>query len=70
MRPGITTDTQVGYPDGFQDRIGDHGKLVGWATQEKVVRHPSVACFMSHCGWNSTTEGVSPVLALLCRSIL
>lgn len=66
VRPDITIDTQVGYPDGFQDRIGIRGKMVGWAPQEKVLRHLSVACFLSHCGWNSTTEGVSNGVPFLC----
>lgn len=66
VRPDITTDTQVSYPEGFQDRIGIRGKMVGWAPQEKVLRHPSVACFLSHCGWNSTTEGVSNGVPFLC----
>ncbi|XP_063937024.1 UDP-glycosyltransferase 83A1-like [Daucus carota subsp. sativus] len=66
VRPDITTDTQVVYPDGFQDRVGSRGKLVGWAPQEKVLSHPAVACFLSHCGWNSTIEGVSNGVPFLC----
>ncbi|KAK1365148.1 putative UDP-glucuronosyl/UDP-glucosyltransferase [Heracleum sosnowskyi] len=66
VRPDITTDTHVAYPDGFQDRVGIRGKMVGWAPQHKVLRHPSVACFLSHCGWNSTTEGVSNGVPFLC----
>nr|GEY43716.1 UDP-glycosyltransferase 83A1-like [Tanacetum cinerariifolium] len=59
VRPGITKETTATYPDGFMDRIHSQGKIVDWAPQQKVLAHPSVACFLSHCGWNSTLEGVN-----------
>ncbi|KAJ4707315.1 UDP-glycosyltransferase [Melia azedarach] len=46
------------FSKGFLDRVADRGKMVSWAPQQKVLQHPSIACFMSHCGWNSTMEGV------------
>ncbi|KAK8511719.1 hypothetical protein V6N13_029313 [Hibiscus sabdariffa] len=53
------------FPDGFVERVADRAKFVEWAPQEKVLEHPSVACFMSHCGWNSTLEGLGvPFLCL------
>ncbi|KVH92620.1 UDP-glucuronosyl/UDP-glucosyltransferase, partial [Cynara cardunculus var. scolymus] len=38
------------YPNGYMDRIGNHGKLMSWASQQEVQRHPSVTWIMSHCG--------------------
>ncbi|KAJ1409475.1 UDP-glucuronosyl/UDP-glucosyltransferase [Sesbania bispinosa] len=53
-------------PDGFFEKISERGsKVVEWSPQEDVLAHPSVACYFSHCGWNSTVEAVSlgvPVL--------
>ncbi|XWS51206.1 hypothetical protein CRYUN_Cryun12cG0157100 [Craigia yunnanensis] len=46
------------FPDGFINRVAERAKFVEWAPQEKVLAHPSVACFMSHCGWNSILEGL------------
>ncbi|KAM7510131.1 hypothetical protein LguiB_009006 [Lonicera macranthoides] len=66
VRPDITVDTDHGYPKGFKDRVGTRGRMVSWAPQKKVLAHPSVACFMSHCGWNSIIEGVSNRLPFLC----
>nr|XP_043605874.1 UDP-glycosyltransferase 83A1-like [Erigeron canadensis] len=63
LRPGMTKET---YPDGFMERVKSRGKIVSWAPQQKVLAHPSVACFMSHCGWNSTIEGVTNGLPFLC----
>ena len=54
------------FLDGFRMRIADRGKIVEWAPQEKVFAHPSIACFLSHCGWNSTLEGISMGVPFLC----
>ncbi|KAL3614251.1 hypothetical protein CASFOL_042325 [Castilleja foliolosa] len=53
-------------PEGFLERVGDKGKIVKWAPQERVLAHPATACFVTHCGWNSTMEAVGsgvPVVA-------
>ncbi|KAG6509713.1 UDP-glycosyltransferase 83A1-like [Zingiber officinale] len=66
VRPDLTGDTADAYPDGFKERVGDRGRIVAWAPQQKVLAHPSVACFVSHCGWNSTMEGVRNGKLFLC----
>ncbi|KAL3624048.1 hypothetical protein CASFOL_032864 [Castilleja foliolosa] len=54
------------YPEGFKVRVRDRGVMVSWAPQQQVLSHPSVACFVSHCGWNSTIEGVSCGVPFIC----
>ncbi|KAL1809630.1 hypothetical protein ACET3Z_026620 [Daucus carota] len=66
VRPDMTGETKDVYPEGFKERIGNRGRMVSWAPQVKVLRHPSIACFLSHCGWNSTSEGVSNGVPFLC----
>ncbi|KAL6847278.1 hypothetical protein ACP4OV_023131 [Aristida adscensionis] len=54
-------------PAGFLKRTKGRGLAVGsWAPQADVVRHAAAGAFVTHCGWNSTLEGVAAGLPLLC----
>ncbi|XP_026413855.1 UDP-glycosyltransferase 83A1-like [Papaver somniferum] len=64
VRPNLT-DIDA-YPDGFQARLANRSRIVGWAPQQKVLAHKSIACFVTHCGWNSTMEGVAMGVPFLC----
>ncbi|XVF08955.1 hypothetical protein REPUB_Repub07fG0049000 [Reevesia pubescens] len=66
VRSDIMYGSLAKLPDGFINRVAKRARLVEWAPQEKLLAHPSVACFMSHCGWNSTMEGLSMGVPFLC----
>ncbi|KAK1363466.1 putative UDP-glucuronosyltransferase [Heracleum sosnowskyi] len=66
VRSNIVNGSSLEYPDGFLERTANRGKIVEWAPQEKVLAHTSISCFTSHCGWNSTMEGLSYGVPFLC----
>ncbi|KAK3221648.1 hypothetical protein Dsin_008673 [Dipteronia sinensis] len=45
-------------PTEFLEETKDRGLVVKWCPQERVLMHRSIACFVTHCGWNSTLETV------------
>ncbi|XP_058739289.1 UDP-glycosyltransferase 83A1-like [Vicia villosa] len=67
VRPSNDNKVNYTYPNDFH---GNKGKIVGWAPQRKILNHSSIACFISHCGWNSTIEGVHAGVPFLCWPFL
>nr|AFJ52946.1 UDP-glycosyltransferase 1 [Linum usitatissimum] len=59
---GISTEEEKEewLPKGFEERMEGKGLIIrGWAPQVLILDHLATGGFMTHCGWNSTLEGVA-----------
>ncbi|GLJ57851.1 hypothetical protein SUGI_1421010 [Cryptomeria japonica] len=66
VRSDLVKASKAILPAGFLERVRDRGCIVSWAPQLEVLSHPSIACFVTHCGWNSVQESITMGVSMLC----
>ncbi|XP_015892855.3 probable UDP-glucosyl transferase 73B6 [Ziziphus jujuba] len=52
--------------EGYEKTMEGKGLIIrGWAPQMLIIQHEAVGGFVSHCGWNSTLEGICAGLPMV-----
>ncbi|XP_073145503.1 cyanidin 3-O-galactoside 2''-O-xylosyltransferase FGGT1-like [Henckelia pumila] len=60
LKPPIGTETtHEALPAGFREKTESRGVVHGgWVQQQMILSHPSVGCFVTHCGSGSLSEAM------------
>jgi len=66
IRPDLVIGGSFILSSEFENEISDRGLIASWCLQEQVLNHPSIGGFLTHCGWNSTTESICAGVPMLC----
>lgn len=60
LKPPVgCSSIEEALPEGFKERVEGRGIVYGgWVQQRLILKHASVGCFVSHCGYGSMWEAL------------